>query len=592
MSFPRLAPLPLALALLAAPAAAQGAAPLAMASLLLGDDNPGFSVAHAATAMGIPLVETRDVSVATRQPMLVLAGQISGPELPAGTADQLETYVQQGGILVLDDTEATTARRLAGVVAAAPLRSRFTMRFDETGNPGFVTLTAPESRTISLGSRTAGQAIWTQGLTPAAGVKVLARFDDGQPALVRRDAGRGHVYTLGARLDDLVLRPQDNRDPESQRWYDNHFEPSADVPQELLRGWYLGEVPGAVAKDPAPDGREGSFLMTHDIDFQRSVLNMPAYANAEKARGVRSTFFTQTKIVKDYQDIAFFNDQARQILRQVAATGADIESHTVSHAYDWRSFPRGTGKESAATYRPRITGRGATDHSGSSVGTSMIGEMRVSKQLLEGALPGRRVQAFRTGYLAINVGQWDLLQAEGYRYDSSYSADDVMTCFPYRAMSSAGFERETGILEMPVLLADSVKPMLPHVPAFCDVLDREAAFHGCCVVLIHPDVIADKLPTEMALLDHVKGRFWVGTLLDFARFWNARAEARVEAVPGATGETVTVTASAEADGLTLDLPPGMRVVNSGGATATPAQNGRAVVLKGLNGEPVTLTLAR
>lgn len=282
------------------------ATPISMAAFLATDS--GFAVAHLATAMGIPLFCTKDMAAAMRQPMLVIAGSPDAWPATRRAISQLRKYVASGGTLVFDDPEAGAAGDLAGLAESVRSHNHYTMTFDTTsGDPGLGKLTAPESRTISLGDAKAGTAIVTHGMRPsrASGIKVLASFEDGAPALVRRTIGKGRVYVLGATLMDLVLRPQLNRDFEAQRWYDNHFEPSADVPQIILRDWYLSYVHGAAVLDPVPEGLSGALIMTHDICWQGSVLNVLDYVKKEKELGVSSTVFMQTKYVKDYEDATF-----------------------------------------------------------------------------------------------------------------------------------------------------------------------------------------------------------------------------------------------------------------------------------------------
>src|ERR1700730_17124825 len=136
--------------------------------------------------------------------------------------------------------------------------------------------------------------------------------------------------------------------------------------------------------------------------------------------------------------------------------------------------------------------------------------------------------------MPINREQWTVLERYGYRYDSSYAAGEVMTSFPYTAMEEQGGSRESQILEFPIVLADADNwvPMLPHMVAFDKVLDEEAEIHGVVTTLIHPDVVADKLPTELALVQHAKPMMWIGNMDAFGDFWNKRAETTFGAVAG------------------------------------------------------------
>ena len=572
------------------------AGPLFVALFLPAADAYGFAVSHAATAMGLPLFVTRDLSAALRQPMVIVAGELAAGAIDAGREEQLSRYVEAGGVLVLDDLESRGAWNLAGIESVVPSRTRASIHFDPASeDPGFAHLRAPESLTISIGNPERKEAMQTAALRPRPGdgARVLARFEDGEPALLVRARGRGRVYALGASFADLILRPQINRDFEAQRFYDNHFEPGADVPQLILRDWYLGLVPGALALSPVPDGLEGALLLTHDVDFTRSVDNMVAYARAEAEAKVASTFFLQTKYVRDFEDEAFWDEHAIAVATEVVQLGGEIESHSVAHAYDFSTLRAGKDDVTARWYRPRVLSRGRTARSGVSVGATLFGEVRVSRQLLSAIAQPHPVEAFRSGYLNIHPQQWSALFRTGYRFDSSYSANDVLTAFPYAAMEDAGFARESGIVELPVLLADSVEPLSSILPQLEEVLDKESVLHAICVLLIHPDMTGDKLRTELALIEHVRARFWVGPLSRFGRFWSARAATQVVARLEGAEEIVELYAPEAIEGLTIDLAgPLKRLASSDAAPARWTNAGRSLVLPPLAaGARMTLRFA-
>ena len=269
-----------------------------------------FGDSHIAAGMGLPHFVTHDPTVALRQPMVILSGELSGDEMTPALQARLHSYVDGGGTLVINDPESTGAQILAGIKPTVASQKRYLLKFDvKSGDPGFAHLRAWQAQTIVIGNPKENTADVTQGLTPVpgSGARIIARFDDGAGAISVHNIGRGRVYAFGASLFDLVVVPQNNHDPDSERWYDNHLEPSADAPQFVIRDWYMAYVPGAVALDPVPDGKTGALIFTHDIDYSLSIINMVAYARAEHAHGFNGTFFVQTKNVNDQADSAFFN---------------------------------------------------------------------------------------------------------------------------------------------------------------------------------------------------------------------------------------------------------------------------------------------
>jgi hypothetical protein len=90
--------------------------------------------------------------------------------------------------------------------------------------------------------------------------------------------------------------------------------------------------------------------------------------------------------------------------------------------------------------------------------------------------------------------------------------------------------------------------------------------------------VADKLPTEIALFEHNKNRFWVGGVDAFGEFWLRRAKVTLATSFAGDAETVRVTSPEGMRGLTLDTQTAMTVSAAQGTTAVTVDGGRMVVL--------------
>ena len=555
-----------------------------------------FGARHLASSMGIPAVFTHDLDEALRQPMVIICGSIAGDFMTAAVTQRLHDYIAAGGVVLADDAESAGIQQLAGITAQTAAHSRYAMTFDvASGDPGLRGLTHAEERTISLGNRKEATTVLTQTfkLASADSARVLARFDDGSPALVEHAIGKGRIYVSGLALYDAVLRPQTDHALDAGRVYDNGFEPSADVPQMIVRDWYLHLVAGAVVTDTTPDGLSGALIVTHDVDYSQSVLNMVPYARAEQSNGIHATYFVQAKTVKDAEDLAFFDARACRIVRQAGQEGADIASHTVAHAPDFRTFPAGTGRETAANYAPRVVAIAPDHRGGLTLGASVDGEVGVSKARLDACDGAARVDALRTGYLLINPAQWAALERYGYRFDSSYAAGELMTALPYTVMEDPDATVESSIIEFPIAIADAQgwTPMMDHITALERVLDDESDIHAVATTLIHPDVVKDKLDAELALVRHARPRMWVGSIDAFGDFWERRADTVVTGSPPHAGvEAVSVFARRGVDGLTLDVGAPIRSATVVGTTARVSPGGAVVLGSIAPGQTVTVSL--
>ena len=115
-----------------------------------------------------------------------------------------------GGVLVVAGSRASWPQGAAmpGTLADPVDRSRAAGRLSgvEYGHAIFAPFRAPRS-----GDFSSVRVYGYRRLTPAADARVLARFDDGQPALIERQVGAGRllVWTSGFDLawNDLALKP-------------------------------------------------------------------------------------------------------------------------------------------------------------------------------------------------------------------------------------------------------------------------------------------------------------------------------------------------------------------------------------------------
>jgi hypothetical protein len=121
-----------------------------------------------------------------------------------------------------------------------------------------------------------------------------------------------------------------------------------------LRAVYRAAEPSAVTLGTVPEGRVFSLVMTHDIDAQNSLKNSITYAQYEKSRGVRATYFVQVKYIKDWNDIALIDRRTAGYLYELNSLGMEVASHSVCHSFVFETFPEGSGAERYPGYRPFV----------------------------------------------------------------------------------------------------------------------------------------------------------------------------------------------------------------------------------------------
>jgi hypothetical protein len=480
-----------------------------------------LGVVHVLREMGIPFFVTRDFSRALLHRLIITYPSADATSFTRSQIEDLTRHIHNGGSIFAVNALARNLGMLFGFNAVAPSRQRYQVNFSAGLDPALRYLNRPEELQVPLGSPKFGQIFWTNGYTPDEDAVPLAHFEDGSTALLRKSWGKGTAYLCGISFHDVILRNQVNRDFDAERHYVNAFEPGADVWLLLLRAWYEEAEPGAVRISTIPGGQMSVLLLSHDVDWEYSFTPALSFANAEASLHTRSTFFIQAKYVSDANSHAFFFGHNLADLRHLSSGGNSIGSHSIIHSRGFNKFELGTGSEAFPAYQPRGTGFDTA------TGASVFGEVRVSKQLLDGEIPGQHTDFFRAGHLRVPPTLPEALQRCGYRFDSSFTADDVLSNFPYALPLGLLFEEDSGIYEFPITIDDSDDPPLPQrVDNALEVIRANAENQAPNVILIHTNESHGKLLAEEALLRKLPPGISAMDMASFARFWRARDRLR------------------------------------------------------------------
>ncbi len=533
-------------------------APSQVAILLTKPEQAAESPVRCLQAMGIPFFVTRDLRSALHHKLLLLYPDVDGTTFDAAQAQAITDFVTRGGVIFAQDISWGGFKPLFGFEDVIPLRTRHKIVFDTpaldttnliAGDPVLRYLNRAEEKEVPLGSLAIKEVIWTNGYKPAAGTQALARFEDDSAAVLRHDVGRGHTYLIGVALNDVVLRNQQNRDYEAQRIYVNGFEPGSDVWLLLLRAWYETYSDTGIRLGTIPQGKRSVLMLSHDVDWEYSFKPMLAFADFEKSAGTSSTFFVQTKYLDDVNSHAFFFEESLDILRKVMTGNSDIGSHTVIHSRLFNKVPLGSGKERYPSYQARAT------RDNSAQDATALGEVCVSKSLLDGELRGHDTIIFRAGHLRVPPFLPEALVRCGYEFDSSFTAGDVLSNFPYELDFDLGMTEPTTIFEFPVTFEDEqLPPLVERIPSMLDVIEANAENGAPSVILIHSNNAKEKLEAERELLARLPKDVLVENMTEYARFWKARDQLRwvARSLPG--GEQIEMNVEPPIAGLTLVSP--------------------------------------
>jgi len=547
-------------------------------------ENP-LALVHSLKEMGIPFFITRDLAQALRHSLVILYPGVDSRTFTQPQAEQVTTFVRQGGVIFAQNVFWGGMQSVFGFRSFVPSRKRYHLAFSSTTDPVMKYLNRPEEREVSLGSSQFPEIIWSNGYVANSGATVLARFDDGSAALLTNTVGEGRVYLLGLSLMDIVLRNQNNRDYEAERHYVNAFEPGADIWLLILRAWYETYAKDWARLATIPAGQRSVLLLSHDVDWENSFAPGLDFAHIEKANQAKSTFFIQTKYVDDANSKAFFFEPNLKILRELKLEGSSIGSHSIIHSRGFNKFELGSGQETYRTYSPR--GLGFDTASGATV----FGEVRVSKELLDGEIPHQDTIFFRAGHLRVPDSLPEALERSGYQFDSSFTADDVLSNFPFALPQGLGFDEDSEIYEFPVTIEDEEAPgFAKRVPQALEVILANAENEAVSVVLIHSNESQFKAAAEQELLRELPADIGKTDMLSFARFWRARDRLQwsvtTTAIPS---EAVLQVKSADSvAGLTFEFRQAISTIT--GAATLSSDNHRVVLPELKPGETMSFRL--
>lgn len=483
-----------------------GGAPNRMAILVTDPTSNWLGLVRAFRAQGVPLMVTRDPAKALRHRVILVYPMISGRNLSPPDLRALAAHVRSGGSLLTFHLAGGGLEELFGVAGAQEARTRSSIAWTQK------TGVAEEDVTRVAGS--GDRRLGTVGYS-ATTARVLGRFDDGSAAVTCRTVA-GEACLMGLDLGGFAGRAMNGRSEGMGRSYANAYEPSLDVLARWVRDFYVAGEPAPWLLDTVPAGKTMSILLTHDVDYGKSVPNAGTYGDMIAAEGVRATFFIQTKYIRDYNDEVFFDDRAVPVVERLLGQGMEIGSHSVAHAMTFKDFPLGDGRERYPGYRPFVEARLKTRKA------TVLGELRVSRFLLE-QTAGAKVVSFRPGHLSYPFSLPEALEAAGYRYSSSLTANMTMTHLPFQLTVGRESRALTPVYEFPVTIEDELgAPLAQRFDAADTLLRRIAEHRGMAVILIHPNVVGDKLGFERRLIAAWKDRAWMGTLADFGSWWAAR----------------------------------------------------------------------
>jgi hypothetical protein len=533
-----------------------------------------LGLVHAFHTFGIPVSLHINLKEALQHKVVLLYPIVTENNLPADKMRLIQDFVIQGGTVIGTNVVGVNKSHF-GIKYNKLAQNRFSAFICAKSDTLMQQFKLPEEQKLSFGNKKDYKSIFeSYGYKPTTATPLI-QFEDSSALLTRLLKGKGQVFAMGLDLGEFFSRCQNSRGFNGGRTYVNGYEPSMDVIMRLLKQIYFMQESAPVCLGTVPFGKACTILLTHDIDYSLSIENAVGYAQMEQKKGIRATYFIQTKYIRDWNDNCFFNNKGIECLKKIVACNMEIASHSVSHSRVFSEFNLGTGKESYPEYRPFVKEKRLT------MNGSILGELRVSKYLLEYFLPGTKVTSFRAGHLSNPYALPEALVACNYLNSSNETANNSLTHLPFQVNYNRGFNQEVPIFEYPVTIEDEEKPGLGRRLASAKFLiNKISTYGGLVCILIHTDCYGEKLKFEQDIIDAYKDKGYFTTLKDFNAWWTLRNEIKTTVHKYNNTIQLELQSKAKIEGLCIEIPANWQLQPSRILTS---QKGNTLLLPGFAG---------
>lgn len=554
-------------------------------AILLTDSNSAWlGLAQGFLSIGVPFTITTSVEEALAQPMVLVYPALAGNDFTTTELQQLARYSRkqaQSGyhpVLAVFNMQSSALSETFGVDRPAASRTRYKVALNPK-LPVTRFFDVPEEQAWCLGDSAIYPEIYiTHAYQPlnAPSTFPLMFYGGNNDSIAisyrQLDCGT-RLLAWGVDLGEMLLRNGNARGYEGFKRFANVYEPGCDVLLRLLKTLYLESSPDAIALWPVPHAKGLVLNITHDVDFTRSITNAVEFGKWERSSGLKATYFLQTKYIKDWNDDLFLNALGAKCILELGQQGHELASHSVSHSHAFKTFPMGSGEEQYPDYRPYVMERNRCYNG------SILGELRVSKFLVEHFSPGNTVTSFRPGHLSNPTALPQALLATGYQQVSTITACAMQSYLPIFTRYNRSRTGVLPIVELPITVEDELDgPMIDRLPQAIRLGRRLSAYGGYFNALIHTDTLDQKLRYEQGLVTALKPVAAILTVAEAGEWYRGFMSTTLNRI---TSNQLLLSSTQQnlPDGLCL-MGPGIKklMVPHGAMLTTTAGHGNVQVL--------------
>jgi hypothetical protein len=511
-----------------------------------GDNEDLISADHMVTEMGIPNIDTTDFTTAAANPFMVVAGILNTTSSLSSTdISNLTSYVNGGGTLYLWEPDVSGLLTALGIPSTPNDYSMLTdeqrpLTFDTTQNdPILKYIDAAEEINwapfFPVDDVTRGYS--NGSCTP------LATWSTGDYAVLRCDIGKGRAYVFGWRLRPLLELPEMQLGNDTGPQGVNAIVPDSDICRLIMRGSYEAYAANPQERQWAPGDHHAALIITYDNDAVVSYQNVPATVDFDESLGINATYNFTTLPYDSGYIAPMYTASGKEDILYAVTHGYDVEGEGFGHFPDFGTAPyslTNPPSETAANYMPMFTPISPNPLLCCTSGLSVIGEVGVSKWLLENDF-NIKVTGIRSGFTLVPPTFIRGLAATGYQRDQSYLNDLTRGAFPFVTFTldnstTPATVTTYPVMEYPMSISDDASPaagltglntstVSQYVDAWMKVTQFNYDNNTPTVVLIHPVDTTARFQVLQQFLAAIKNAgmdMWVGDLTTFAKFWESQ----------------------------------------------------------------------
>lgn len=552
--------------------------PSRLAILLTDKNSAWLGLVHGFKTIGVPFRITTNVDEALKHNVVLVYPTISGKAMTSSQLKKISGHARTGGNIIGVNVLGGGLQSVFGFESVESSRAHHKLEL-QNSHPVTHDLTDKDLRTIHLSTEKLDDLAFGTHSYVTPKHAPLALYNDGKPAIVYNKFKDSEVYAIGFDIGFYILKAYNRRMGNVAATYANGFESSVDNLLRLIRALYQRHEPRAVTLGTVPYARSLSVILTHDIDYSRSLENALVYARHEYDANTPATHFIQTKYIRDWNDKVFFDDDNIDHIYKLEALNVELASHSVSHSPLFHDFDLGSGNEQYPGYTPFVRDENTTYNG------SILGELRVSKFLIEHFFPNIKVVSFRPGHLSNPLALPQALQATGYHYSSSVTANVSLSHLPFKLNYNRDINSEVDVFEFPITVEDELSPKMgDRLDDAIKLAHKIRRYGGIFVVLIHPDILDHKLDFQLGFVKAVKPYAWFGSLRQFGGWWSARDLVSIDVGSNAKGNRVMLDIPETVNGLVVSIPESWRLLKTVPESVQATQKENSVILDSAQGK--------